>query len=100
MTRRKPVVVTIELINKVKELLQDYMFIEIADILDVNVTTVSRIVKKYDLKLSDKVIQRREEQKDKFRFKKGQVSHNKGKKMSPEAYEKVKKSMFKPGQIP
>ena len=51
-------------------------------------------------KLSEKVIQRREEQKDKFRFKKGQVSHNKGKKMSPEAYEKVKKSMFKPGQIP
>jgi hypothetical protein len=100
MTRRKPVVVTIELITKVKELLKDYMFIEIAEILNVNVVTVSRIVKKYDLKLSDKVIQRREEIKKKHHFKKGQISHNKGKKMSPEAYEKVKKSMFKPGQIP
>lgn len=33
-------------------------------------------------------------------FKKGQVSHNKGQKMSPELYEKVKHTMFKKGNIP
>jgi len=100
MSKKKPVIVTIELITKVKELLNDYMFIEISDILNINVCTVSRIVKKYDLKIGEKVLQRREESKKKNQFNKGQVSHNKGKKMSPEAYEKVKKSMFKPGQIP
>ena len=31
------------------------------------------------------------------RFKKGQVPHNKGKKMSPEVYEKVKGTLFKKG---
>lgn len=34
------------------------------------------------------------------RFVKGQVSHNKGKKMSPELYEKCKATMFKKGNIP
>jgi len=34
------------------------------------------------------------------RFQKGQVSHNKGKKMSPEQYEKSKATMFKKGQVP
>jgi hypothetical protein len=33
-------------------------------------------------------------------FKKGQPSHNKGKKMPPELYEKVKRTMFKPGNKP
>lgn len=33
-------------------------------------------------------------------FKKGQVSHNKGKKMPPEIYEKCAKTMFKKGNIP
>lgn len=34
------------------------------------------------------------------RFKKGQVPMNKGKKMSPEVYEKSKKTMFHKGHIP
>lgn len=34
------------------------------------------------------------------RFVKGQVSHNKGKKMSPEVYEKCKHTMFKKGHRP
>ena len=34
------------------------------------------------------------------RFKKGHVSHNKGKKMPPELYEKAKGTMFKEGQMP
>ena len=34
------------------------------------------------------------------RFEKGRISHNKGKKMSPEVYEKVKKTMFKDGHRP
>ena len=34
------------------------------------------------------------------RFKKGSVPPNKGKKMSPEVYEKVKKTMFKKGNSP
>ena len=33
-------------------------------------------------------------------FKKGQVPMNKGKKMSPEVYKKVKATMFKTGNIP
>lgn len=35
-----------------------------------------------------------------YRFKKGHVPANKGKKMPPEVYEKVKTTMFKKGQIP
>jgi len=34
------------------------------------------------------------------RYKKGHVPENKGKKMSPEVYEKVKATMFKKGNIP
>lgn len=34
------------------------------------------------------------------RFEKGQPSHNKGQKMSPEQYAKAKATMFKPGNIP
>ena len=34
------------------------------------------------------------------RFKKGSVPPNKGKKMSPEVYEKVKETMFKKGNSP
>ena len=34
------------------------------------------------------------------RFEKGHISHNKGKKMPSEVYEKVKKTMFKKGHIP
>ena len=34
------------------------------------------------------------------RFKKGQPSHNKGKKMPPDTYEKVKGTMFKKGSVP
>lgn len=34
------------------------------------------------------------------RFEKGQIPHNKGKKMSPEMYERCKATMFKPGQPP
>lgn len=34
------------------------------------------------------------------RFEKGHITHNKGKKMSPEMYERCKATMFKPGQPP
>ncbi len=33
------------------------------------------------------------------RFEKGQISHNKGKKMPPEIYEKCKSTMFKKGHV-
>lgn len=33
-------------------------------------------------------------------FPKGNIPHNKGKKMSPDVYEKVKATMFKKGQMP
>jgi hypothetical protein len=35
-----------------------------------------------------------------YQFKKGQTSHNKGKKMPAELYEKCKRTMFKPGNKP
>jgi hypothetical protein len=35
-----------------------------------------------------------------FRFKKGNISHNKGVKMPESTYNKVKHTMFKPGQEP
>jgi hypothetical protein len=35
-----------------------------------------------------------------FRFKKGQIPHNKGKKMRTDTYDKVKATMFKPGTRP
>jgi hypothetical protein len=35
-----------------------------------------------------------------YQFKKGQISHNKGQKMPAEIYEKVKRTMFKPGNKP
>jgi hypothetical protein len=35
-----------------------------------------------------------------YQFKKGQVTHNKGQKMPKELYEKVKRTMFKPGHKP
>jgi hypothetical protein len=35
-----------------------------------------------------------------FRFKKGHISANKGKKMSPELYKKCKPTMFKKGHLP
>ena len=35
-----------------------------------------------------------------YQFKKGQVSHNKGQKMSKEMYEKCRRTMFKPGNKP
>ena len=34
------------------------------------------------------------------RFEKGITAHNKGKKMSPEVYEKAKKTMFQKGHVP
>jgi len=40
-----------------------------------------------------------EQRKKDSQFKKGQESHTKGKKMSPETYEKVKKTMFQKGHI-
>ena len=36
----------------------------------------------------------------KYRYKKGSIAHNKGKKMDPEVYEKVKSTFFKKGNIP
>jgi len=35
-----------------------------------------------------------------YQFKKGQTSHNKGQKMPKELYEKIKRTMFKPGNKP
>lgn len=34
------------------------------------------------------------------RYQKGAIPHNKGKKMKPEVYEKVKRTMFKKGSVP
>ncbi len=47
-----------------------------------------------------KVYRHLEESGKSYRFQKGLIPANKGKKMPPELYDKCKKTMFKPGNIP
>ena len=53
-------------------------------------------MKQLGLVVPDEIILQR---KKESQFSKGNQAHNKGKKMRPEIYEKVKKTMFKPGHV-
>ncbi len=56
---------------------------------EISIKQVSSSIKRYNLNTGRT-----------GRFEKGQTSHNKGKKMTPELYEKCKGTMFKKGNIP
>jgi len=70
---------------------------EIARKIGKSDTFVDNRMKKLGLVLPDEIRQKRIAD---TLFKKGQVSHNKGKKMAPEVYEKVKHTFFKKGIVP
>lgn len=70
---------------------------EIARKIGKSHTFVDNRMKKLGLILPDEIRQKR--MADTL-FKKGQISHNKGKKMAPEVYEKVKHTFFKKGNQP
>lgn len=56
---------------------------------DISMVQVSAAIKRYKLNTGRS-----------GQFKKGQPAHNKGKKMDPDVYERVKHTMFKKGNIP
>lgn len=56
---------------------------------EISITQVSSSIKRYNLNTGRT-----------GRFEKGQTSHNKGKKMTPELYAKCKGTMFKKGNVP
>lgn len=79
---------------------------EIAPLLGRTLSSVYQRAKHLGVESSEGKIQRsgRESSQNpnviKSQFKKGRVSHNKGQKMPPEVYEKVKATMFKKGNLP
>lgn len=79
---------------------------EIAPLLGRTLSSVYQRAKHLGVESSEGKIQRsgRESSQNpnviKTQFKKGRVSHNKGQKMPPEVYEKVKATMFKKGNLP
>lgn len=80
---------------------------EIAKDLGLTYSQVTYRAYKYGLKKSIKFFESEKSGRSNFiqsgkafRFKKGNIPHNKGKKMSDETYAKVKKTMFKKGNKP
>ena len=97
--------------QEIKFLTDNYSDMKTADIAAIMNRPIGGVNgKAYDLRLKKsfkhmKMLQEIESQKlinsgKRHQFKKGQPSHNKGKKMPPELYEKVKRTMFKPGHKP
>lgn len=97
--------------QEIKFLTDNYSDMKTADIAEIMNRPIGGVNgKAYDLRLKKsfkymKAMQEIESQKlinsgKRHQFKKGQTSHNKGKKMPAELYEKVKRTMFKPGHKP
>lgn len=97
--------------QEIKFLTDNYSDMKTADIAAIMNRPIGGVNgKAYDLRLKKsfkhmKMLQEIESQKlinsgKRHQFKKGQPSHNKGKKMPAELYEKVKRTMFKPGHKP
>lgn len=81
---------------------------EMGDHIGRTVGTICQRMKLLGIELPAEVKQKRlqqsfknlEESGNMSRFQKGLIPHNKGKKMSPELYERCKGTMFKAGQLP
>ena len=97
--------------QEIKFLTDNYSDMKTADIAAIMNRPIGGVNgKAYDLRLKKsfkhmKMLQEIESQKlinsgKRHQFKKGQPSHNKGKKMPPELYDKIKRTMFKPGHKP
>jgi hypothetical protein len=97
--------------KEIKFLTDNYSDMKTADIAAIMNRPIGGVNgKAYDLRLKKsfkhmKMLQEIESQKlinsgKRHQFKKGQTSHNKGKKMPAELYEKIKRTMFKPGHKP
>lgn len=91
----------------VREMFADHYTAEIAKKLNRGYSSISSEARKLGIKKSPAFKQmEKQKQSDRlqkdgamYRFPKGNVSHNKGKKMPAHVYEKVKKSFFKKGHI-
>jgi len=97
--------------QEIKFLIDNYSDMKTADIAAIMNRPIGGVNgKAYDLKLKKSFkhmkalleieAERLRSSGIRHQFKKGQPSHNKGKKMSPELYEKIKRTMFKPGNKP
>ena len=81
---------TKEMDNELTDLYQKHTAAEISEIMELSKYAVEN--RRHKLKLS--------KNENAGCFKKGQTPPNKGKKMSPEVYKKVKRTFFQPGHTP
>lgn len=97
---------TDEEISLLKEMYPDHFASEIAKVLGRSESMIYNQARKLGLKASKEKIVRAAKMTAMHpnsiaaRFKKGHVSHNKGKKMDAETYAKISGTMFKEGHIP
>ena len=93
-------------IDIISRMYWDHFATEIAPVLGRSVTSVHNKARLLDLKCSPDKIRRSGMMSSNHpntiaaRFPKGHIPGNKGKKMSPEVYSKVAKTMFKKGRTP
>ena len=97
---------TQEEIDTLTRMYPDHYAKEIAGVLGRGVSSIYCKARQLGLECNPEKIQRtgfntsRHPNSIAVRFKKGQSSWNKGKKMSPEVYSRVSVTMFKKGNIP
>ena len=95
---------TPEKIKMLRKYYPDLQAKEVASKIDMSVSSIWNKAQELKLRKSrqfyQKEAQRLLESGAKYRFSKGHVPANKGKKMAPEVYEKVKHTFFKSGHLP
>ena len=96
------------IIDTVIAMYPNYYAQDIARAINRSVNAVYNIAQKMGLKKSEAFMQMEYERQGKrllmagknSRFNKGKIPHNKGKKMDPSTYERVKPTMFQKGIVP
>lgn len=92
----------------IKELYPSTPTAKIAELLNCKIYSIYGYANRNGIKKTDEYIQSEQsgriqklsERGAKYRFKKGSIPANKGKKMSAEVYKKIKATMFKKGHVP